>query len=206
MPELDSRKLELPANAGTAWSLSGQAAQPRSSRVTLWLVLAVVILLIGAGAATWFFANGAASSLTKRGVTVEALQAGAGASPTRDDSVLINYKGTLPDGTIFDQAQQAAMPLEGVIPGFADALFQMQRGGKYKVFIPSERAYGAAGIGPIPPNTDLTWEVELIDIRNTAAIERDMQALQAQQAQTKADPDGKKSPVPDNAGSQSSGQ
>ena len=117
---------------------------------------------------------------------VEVLKAGIGASPTIADVAMINYKGMLPDGKVFDEGKQAVLPLEGVIPGFTKALEQMQRGGKYKVFIPAKLAYGDRQAGEIPPNTDLTFEIELIDFKSRAEIEqqqRMMQQLQEMQAQ-----------------------
>jgi FKBP-type peptidyl-prolyl cis-trans isomerase FkpA len=142
----------------------------------LWLGVAVA----AAAAAALAWATLPAS------VKVETLKAGTGASPTIADVALINYKGTLPDGKVFDQGQQAVFPLEGVIPGFTKALEQMQRGGKYKVLIPSELAYGNKQVGEIPANTDLTFEIELLDFKSRAEIEaqqRVMQQLQAMQAQ-----------------------
>ncbi|MCJ2183952.1 FKBP-type peptidyl-prolyl cis-trans isomerase [Novosphingobium sp. 1949] len=111
-------------------------------------------------------------------VSVKTLTAGSGPSPTVDDMVLINYKGTLPDGKVFDQAKQVPMELGGVIPGFATALEKMQRGGKYTVKIPSELAYGDHAQGPIPANTDLTFEIELLDFRSKAEIEQQQRMMQ----------------------------
>ena len=95
-------------------------------------------------------------------------------------------------------AKQAALPLAGVVPGFTKALVQMQRGGKYKVLIPSELGYGSQQAGPIPPNTDLTFEIELLDFRNRAEIEqqqRMMQQMQAQQGRPGGGPAGPGGPV-----------
>lgn len=111
-------------------------------------------------------------------VKVETLRAGTGPSPTIEDIVLINYKGTLPDGKVFDQQESAVLPLAEVVPGFTKALQQMQKGGKYKVHIPSSLGYGDKQAGPIPPNTDLDFDIELIDFRNRAEIERQQQMMQ----------------------------
>ena len=133
-------------------------------------------------------------------VNVEVLKAGSGASPTIADVAMINYKGMLPDGKVFDEGKQAVLPLEGVIPGFTKALEQMQRGGKYKVFIPAKLAYGDRQAGEIPPNTDLTFEIELIDFKSRAEIEQQqrmmqqLQEMQAQQEQEKGK--GKDAPKP----------
>ena len=128
-------------------------------------------------------AAGVAWAAMPAAVTVETLTAGQGPSPTIEDVALINYKGTLPDGKVFDQQQQAALPLAGVVPGFTKALVQMQRGGKYKVLIPSELGYGSQQAGPIPPNTDLTFEIELLDFRSRAEIEQQQRMMQQMQAQ-----------------------
>jgi len=143
----------------------------------IWLGIAAIALAAG----------GIAWAALPSSVKVETITAGEGPSPTIDDVALINYKGTLPDGKVFDEQKQAALPLAGVVPGFTKALVQMQRGGKYKVLIPSELGYGAQQAGPIPPNTDLTFEIELLDFRSRAEIEQQqriiqqMQQMQAQQ-------------------------
>ena len=115
------------------------------------------------------------------------IKAGSGGSPTIEDVALINYKGTLPDGKVFDEGRRRCCRSQGVIPGFTKALMQMQRGGKYKVPIPSELGLWRQGsAGPIPANTDLTFEIELIDFRSRAEIEeqqRMMQQLQQMQQQ-----------------------
>jgi FKBP-type peptidyl-prolyl cis-trans isomerase FkpA len=153
----------------------------RGALPKLWLGI-LAALLVAAGVA-W-------AALPAQ-VKVETLIAGSGGSPGLEDVALINYKGTLPDGKVFDQQQQAVFPLQGVVPGFTKALMQMQRGGKYKVLIPSELGYGDKQSGPIPPNTDLAFEIELIDFRSRAEIEeqqRMMQQLQQMQAQQQGGP------------------
>ena len=147
----------------------------KGSLSKLWLGVAAIVLA----------AAGIAWAALPAAVNVETLTAGTGPSPTLEDVALIKYKGTLPDGKVFDQQERAAFPLQGVVPGFTKALLQMQRGGKYKVLIPSELAYGHKQAGDIPPNTDLTFEIELIDFRSRAEIEQQqamMQQLQQQQA------------------------
>ena len=134
-------------------------------------------LWVGVAAAA-LAAAGIAWAALPASVQVDTVVAGTGASPTLADVALINYKGTLPDGKVFDQAQYTPMPLEGVVPGFSKALLQMQKGGKYKVVIPSSLAYGDKGSGPIPPNTDLTFEIELLDFTTRENFERQMQMMQ----------------------------
>lgn len=120
--------------------------------------------------------NGPPKSPETDGVSVTAIVEGTGKSPTANDVVLINYKGTLPDGSVFDEAQEAMLPLEGIIPGFIQALLKMQSGGKYAVIIPSKLGYGADKVGPIPPNTDLHFEIELLAVMSRAEAEQKMQS------------------------------
>ncbi|MPS69999.1 MAG: peptidylprolyl isomerase [Novosphingobium sp.] len=115
-----------------------------------------------------------------RQVVVTTLTAGQGAKPTREDYVLVNYKGMLKDGTVFDQNEQMPMAVGEVVPGFADGLVQMQRGGSYRILIPAELAYGAEGGGPIPPNSDLVFEVTLLDFKTRAELDAMIAAQQGQ--------------------------
>jgi FKBP-type peptidyl-prolyl cis-trans isomerase FkpA len=137
----------------------------------LWVGIAVVALAAG----------GIAYAALPASVDVETITAGSGASPTREDVALVNYKGMFPDGKVFDQGERAVLPLSDVVPGFTKAIEQMQRGGKYRVVIPSELAYGAKGAGPIPPNTDLTFEIELLDYVSGQQFAQQQQMLQQMQ-------------------------
>lgn len=93
---------------------------------------------------------------------------GTGATPKKEDVVKVNYKGTLTTGEQFDSSydrgQPAEFPVGGVIPGWTEALQLMKVGGKAKLFIPPELAYGPSGRPGIPPNSVLVFEVELMDI------------------------------------------
>ena len=125
------------------------------------------------------------------------MKAGTGPSPTTADVVQINYKGSLENGKVFDQAERAVFPVEGVIPGFTQALEKMQKGGKYKVEIPAELAYGAqeqrnpqTGKVEIPANSDLVFEIELLDFKSRAEVEAQMRMMQQLQAQMQAQQGG----------------
>ncbi len=106
---------------------------------------------------------------TSTGLQYEVLQEGSGDSPKETDNVTVHYHGTLIDGTVFDSSvdrgQPATFPVNGVIPGWVEALQLMNPGAKYKLFIPSNLAYGERGAGgAIGPNATLVFEVELISI------------------------------------------
>ena len=108
---------------------------------------------------------------TASGLQYKVLQAGTGAKPTANSVVTVHYTGTLPDGTVFDSSvkrgEPATFPVNGVIPGWTEALQIMQIGSKYKLFIPAALAYGKRGAGQlIGPDQMLIFEVELLDIQN----------------------------------------
>ena len=95
---------------------------------------------------------------------------GSGAMPGAMDTVTVNYRGTLIDGTEFDSSykrgQPASFPVGGVIPGWTEALQKMKVGSKWKLFIPANLAYGEGGRPGIPPNATLVFEVELLDSKS----------------------------------------
>ncbi len=108
------------------------------------------------------------------GLQYEVITAGTGAKPSVSDTVRCHYKGTLLDGTVFDSSvdrgQPAEFPVSGVIRGWVEALPLMNVGSKWKLFIPSDLAYGDSQAGPsIPPGSTLVFEVELLAIVNAAA-------------------------------------
>ena len=92
----------------------------------------------------------------------------AASSPTASSRVTVHYHGTFVDGRVFDSSvergQPAQFPLNQVIPGWTEGLQLMKAGDKFRFFIPPELAYGEAGRGPVPPNTPLIFEVELLEI------------------------------------------
>ncbi|BDM20916.1 FKBP-type peptidyl-prolyl cis-trans isomerase [Pseudomonas sp. NPDC089428] len=102
------------------------------------------------------------------GLQFEVLTAGEGAKPTRESNVRTHYHGTLIDGTVFDSSydrgQPAEFPVGGVIAGWTEALQLMNAGSKWRLYVPSELAYGAQGVGSIPPHSVLVFDVELLDV------------------------------------------
>ncbi|MEP6712914.1 MAG: FKBP-type peptidyl-prolyl cis-trans isomerase [Ferruginibacter sp.] len=105
------------------------------------------------------------------GLQYEILEAGdpAGAKPTLADTVVVDYVGSLSDGTEFESSRKNGQPatfqLGGVIKGWTEILQLMTKGAKWKVAIPSELAYGERGSGAIPPNSVLVFEITLRDIK-----------------------------------------
>ncbi len=103
------------------------------------------------------------------GLQYQVLAQGNGAKPTKADKVKCHYHGTLINGTVFDSSIQRGQPavfgVSQVIPGWTEALQLMSVGSKWRLFIPSELAYGEHGAGDaIEPNSTLIFDVELLDI------------------------------------------
>ena len=162
--------------------------KPISRGSLVMLFLGIVIGLAIAGAFAW--------ATAPKGVDIDVVKAGTGDNPKATDVVFVHYTGKLADGTVFDQSQAiplpvpgilpegTPLPLENMVPGFREAALQMQRGGKYKVEIPADKAYGAEGrMNPqtgegVPPNADLTFDIELVDFMPMAEVERRFQMLQ----------------------------
>lgn len=107
---------------------------------------------------------------TESGLQYKALKEGSGPSPKATDTVVVNYKGTLIDGTEFDSSYKRNEPLtiqvNRVIKGWSEALQLMKPGAKWQLFIPSSLGYGERGAGKdIGPNAMLIFEVELLSIK-----------------------------------------
>jgi FKBP-type peptidyl-prolyl cis-trans isomerase len=105
---------------------------------------------------------------TKSGLQYVVVTEGTGKIPTKDDVIKAHYKGTLITGEQFDSSydrgQPAEFPVGGVIPGWTEALQMMKVGSKFKLWIPSDLAYGPSARPGIPANSVLAFEVELLDI------------------------------------------
>lgn len=177
----------------------------KGSLAKLWLGLLLAVLL----------AAGLAWAARPKGVDVDVVAEGAGPSPSREDVIFVRYTGKLEDGTVFDQSQDVQLPIQGLlpegsplplsrmIPGFAEGAVQMKKGGRYTLFIPADKGYGAEGQKDqqgnevIPPNSDLTFEVELVDFMSEADFQRRIQVLQqAMQMQQGQGAEGQGAPPP----------
>ena len=162
-------------------------------RGSLAKLLLGIALLVAAGLLlAWAGAGRMRGSDVGEGLIVRTVRPGHGPKVTMNDGVIVNYTGRLTDGTTFDSnsgREPVAMLPAQVIPGFGKALTEMQKGGKYRIRIPGKLAYGATPPrgAPIPPNADLDFDVEIVDLVPNAAL---MAAQQAQQQQIQAQQQG----------------
>lgn len=115
------------------------------------------------------FAKESGVQKTESGLAFKVLSEGKGANPTASDTVEVHYHGTLIDGTVFDSSkergQPVTFPLNRVIKGWTEGVQKIKEGGKIKLVIPSDLAYGDSGAPPkIPGGSTLVFEVELLKI------------------------------------------
>lgn len=118
---------------------------------------------------------------TASGLFFQTIKAGEGTKPTDADVALINYKGQLRGGKVFDANSNAPLPVARMIPGFTEGLKMMQRGGAYRLCIPSSIGYGDQANERIPANSALIFDVELLDFRSEAEVQAMQQMMQQQQ-------------------------
>lgn len=173
----------------------------KGSLTKLWIGLALVLIVAaiaayagtqnavetGASNEQFLAANAGNDGVVTlpSGVQYQVLKPGEGPSPTLTDIARVTYEGSLRDGTVFDSSvgqpgDAVVFPVNGVVPGFSEGLQQMQKGGEYRLWIPSELAYGEASPGPeVPANSLLIFDVTLLDFIS----QEQMQALQQMQQQ-----------------------
>lgn len=116
-------------------------------------------------------------------IVVDEGEGEGGASPGPSDVALVSYKGTLTDGTVFDENEQVPMEVGRVVPGFAEGLQLMKKGSEYKLFIPPELAYGddAPKGSAIKNGSVLIFDVKMLDFRSQQEIMQMQQQLQQMQ-------------------------
>ncbi len=109
---------------------------------------------------------------TESGLQYIIEEEGTGIAPAMTDTVEVNYEGRLLDGTVFDSSYErgetTTFPLNRVIKGWSEGLTYIKEGGKIRLFIPAELGYGERGTGPIPANSTLIFDVELIKVSKAA--------------------------------------
>ncbi|OOH90263.1 peptidylprolyl isomerase [Pasteurellaceae bacterium 15-036681] len=107
---------------------------------------------------------------TESGLLYKIEKAGEGESPKATDTVKVHYKGTLPDGTVFDSSYDRGEPIEfqlnQLIPAWIEAIPMLKKGGKMEIVLPPELGYGDRQAGKIPANSTLKFEIELLDFKN----------------------------------------
>jgi FKBP-type peptidyl-prolyl cis-trans isomerase FklB len=103
------------------------------------------------------------------GLQYKIIKEGKGPMPKINDTVTVNYRGMLVDGTEFDssyrRSEPLSFPVKGVVKGWTEALQMMKVGSKWQLFIPPELGYGEQGGGPIGPNATLIFDIELLSIK-----------------------------------------
>ncbi len=111
------------------------------------------------------------SATTASGLGTRVLKEALGAKPGTGDYVLVNYIGYLAaNGTVFDQNVSQAFSTGAVIKGFSEGLLLMNKGSVWRFCIPAAQGYGPQGSGPIPANSDLVFQVELIDFKTAVEV------------------------------------
>jgi FKBP-type peptidyl-prolyl cis-trans isomerase len=115
--------------------------------------------------------------VTPSGLAYEIIKPGTGPNAKPSDTITANYTGTLINGTVFDSSLQpreagatpapAEFPLDGVIPGWTEGLQKVGKGGKIKLYIPPQLAYGDEGRPGIPPGSTLIFDIDVIDLKPT---------------------------------------
>ncbi len=181
-------------------SVTAVPLQPTPRRYVVLLWIGIVVAIVAAAALAWVSTAGAIAATgtneqfltynasqpgvetTASGLQYRVLEKGEGEQhPTDDDVALISYKGSLRDGTVFDASQQPVpFPVAGGIPGFSEGLKLMTKGATYRFWIKPELGYGARDNGPIPADSLLVFDVELIDFLPQQVI-RQMQMQQMMQ-------------------------
>ena len=170
--------------AGIGLFLAGGAYAAYSASQTAAMSLMTADQFLAANAKRW------GVHTTASGIEYKIIKAGNGPKPTPTDIALVDYKGSLTNGTQFDASQPghpAKLPVAAVVPGFAEALTLMPKGATYRFWIPPQLGYGPNDNGPIPGNSVLVFDLTLEDIQQITPemIQRMqmMQQMQQQQAQ-----------------------
>lgn len=163
---------------GRATYIRDQKPLGQSSHIETWVKRADAAGKIRWQAVSWASMRikasvlGAKAMTTESGLRYEDIVVGTGPSPQSGREVTVHYTGTLEDGTKFDSSLDRGQPfkfkigLGQVIKGWDEGVMTMKVGGKRKLVIPPQLGYGRRGVGPIPPNSTLVFEVELLEVQS----------------------------------------
>jgi FKBP-type peptidyl-prolyl cis-trans isomerase FkpA len=168
-------------------SVAEAAHRPANSGRALTLWLGFLLIIAAAVGIAWVGAGSLRPTVTSSGLQFRTIKAGKGEPIGHEDAALLDYVLTSDDGNVIDSSGTQPQPfsMEGVYPGFAEAMTRMQEGGEYRFSMPQRLAFGN---GPPPPgfpkNSALTFEVRVRKVaRGGAAMLQQMRAQQMQQQQ-----------------------
>lgn len=180
-------------------SVTAVPLQPTPRRVIVILLVGLAILAAAGAALAWagtrdanaeFFASNAGEEgvvTTASGLQYKVLEKGQGPNPTDQDHVFITYKGELLNGEVFDQSQQPVdFPVQGVVPGFSEALKLMPRGSRMTVWIPPQLGYGTedrkdpTGKVVIPANSVLKFDIGMLGFLPEAQFQQMQMGMMGQ--------------------------
>jgi FKBP-type peptidyl-prolyl cis-trans isomerase len=183
-------------------SVTAVPIAPTKRSALVWLWLGIIVAVAGAATLAWvgtekvvteradnatFLARNKAQAgvtETASGLQIQTISEGTGASPTDSDVALVNYKGTLRNGEVFDASQQPTplpVAVPNIIPGFSEGLKLMKKGGKYRIWIKPELGYGKeaktdrTGREVLPADSLLIFEVELLEFLPMSVYQQMMQ-------------------------------
>ena len=167
---------------------SATLAQPKRRSNSVKLLLAFLLVIAAGVGLAWIGAGAMRGETTASGLVFRTVTEGKGEPIAREDVALVEYEGTLDDGTVFDssQAHGGAQPMSpmGMIPGFAEAMLMMREGGEYKVKIPPHLAYGDQPPPGLPAGSSLNFDVKIQKVaRGAGAMMQQMQQQQQGQQQ-----------------------
>ena len=146
-----------------------------------WLAVAFLVA-VGIGLA-WYGAGSMRGETTASGLQFRTVQEGSGPVIKDMDGALIEYEGRLTNGTVFDSSEgrgpQPVIPAQ-MIPGFREALLKMQEGGRYRIVVPADLAYGPETPpgSSIPPNSDLEFDVHVVELVPNAGLMLQQQMIE----------------------------
>lgn len=136
----------------------------KGSLTKLWLAVAALIAI--AFAIAWMGTAHLRPEVTASGIEFKTVKAGQGPFVQQQDAVLIDYVGKLDDGTVFDSSEGQPRPFTpmATVPGFAEAMLKMQKGGQYSFRLPPELGYGQNSPPGIPANSALNFDVTVAEV------------------------------------------
>lgn len=155
----------LPVSGATLHKVKSRASVPAPVKASSAIIALPLTPIVPKG-------QRLCSARTPTGLGYTMLRPGSGAKPTQGDVSLVNYIGYLvTTGAVFDQGMRSPLPVNGVIPGFSQGLQMLAKTGVARFCIPAAMGYGSQASGPIPANSDLVFQVELLDFKTTAQVE-----------------------------------